>query len=52
MYEHSYHIDFGTKAAAYVDDFMANMNWNSVMKKIPASRSRALACGCSVMLVY
>ena len=27
MYEHAYHIDFGAKAAAYVDQFMANLNW-------------------------
>lgn len=27
MYEHSYHLDFGAKAAAYVDAFMANLRW-------------------------
>ena len=27
MYEHSYHIDYGAKAAAYVDAFMAAINW-------------------------
>ena len=27
MYEHSYHMDYGTKAAAYVDAFMANIDW-------------------------
>src|SRR4051812_50011810 len=27
MYEHAYHMDFGAKAAAYVDRFMANLNW-------------------------
>jgi Fe-Mn family superoxide dismutase len=27
MYEHSYHIDFGAKAAAYVDTFMGAVNW-------------------------
>ena len=26
MYEHSYHMDFGAKAAAYVDAFMNNLN--------------------------
>jgi Fe-Mn family superoxide dismutase len=26
MYEHSYHIDYGAKAAAYVDAFMQNIN--------------------------
>ncbi len=30
MYEHSYHIDFGAKAAAYVDAFMQNINWERV----------------------
>jgi Fe-Mn family superoxide dismutase len=27
MYEHAYHIDFGAKATAYVDQAMANLNW-------------------------
>jgi len=27
MYEHSYHMDYGAKAAAYVDAFMENINW-------------------------
>jgi len=30
MYEHSYHIDFGSNAAAYVDAFMANVAWSKV----------------------
>jgi Fe-Mn family superoxide dismutase len=30
MYEHSYHIDYGARAAAYVDAFMAAINWPSV----------------------
>ncbi len=30
MYEHSYHIDYGAKAAAYVDAFMQNINWENV----------------------
>jgi Fe-Mn family superoxide dismutase len=29
MYEHSYHIDYGAKAAAYVDAFMSNINWGN-----------------------
>lgn len=32
MYEHSYHIDFGAKAAAYVDAYMKNINWNNAAK--------------------
>jgi superoxide dismutase, Fe-Mn family len=27
MYEHSYHIDFGAKAATYVDTFMEAIRW-------------------------
>jgi Fe-Mn family superoxide dismutase len=30
MYEHAYHLDFGAKAAAYVDAFMKNIHWERV----------------------
>ena len=30
MYEHSYHMDFGAKAASYVDTFMAAIRWANV----------------------
>ncbi|SOZ38416.1 superoxide dismutase [Cupriavidus neocaledonicus] len=30
MYEHSYHMDYGAKAAAYVDAFMQNIHWARV----------------------
>jgi Fe-Mn family superoxide dismutase len=29
MYEHSYHIDFGAKAATYVDTFMQAIRWKN-----------------------
>jgi superoxide dismutase, Fe-Mn family len=29
MYEHSYHIDFGAKAASYVDTFMSAIHWSN-----------------------
>jgi len=29
MYEHSYHMDFGAKAASYVDCFMAVIRWEN-----------------------
>lgn len=32
MYEHSYHMDYGAKAAAYVDVFMNNINWENVSR--------------------
>ena len=30
MYEHAYHMDFGANAGAWVDAFMANINWTAV----------------------
>lgn len=30
MYEHAYHLDFGAAAGAYVDVFMAHINWAAV----------------------
>ena len=32
MYEHSYHIDYGAKAVAYVEAFMQNINWANVAR--------------------
>jgi Fe-Mn family superoxide dismutase len=33
MYEHSYHIDYGAKAAAYVDAYMQNINWHDAARR-------------------
>ena len=30
MYEHAYHMDYGAKAASYVDAFMQIINWDTV----------------------
>lgn len=32
MYEHSYHLDYGARAAAYVDAFMRNIRWENVAR--------------------
>ncbi len=32
MYEHAYHMDYGAKAGAYVDAFMATINWGNADK--------------------
>jgi superoxide dismutase, Fe-Mn family len=32
MYEHSYHMDYGARAVAYVDAFMAAINWPNVAR--------------------
>lgn len=37
MYEHAYHMDFGAKAAAYVDAFMQNIRWRAVMQRYAAA---------------
>jgi len=39
MYEHSYHMDYGAKAAAYVDTFMAAINWPNVARAYSELRS-------------
>ena len=39
MYEHSYHIDYGAKAAAYVDAFMQNINWQDVAARYEAANA-------------
>jgi superoxide dismutase len=39
MYEHAYALDFGAKAAAYVDAFMGNIHW----ERIDARYGQALA---------
>ncbi len=39
MYEHSYHMDYGAKAAAYVEAFMRNIHWQRVAAAYHACRS-------------
>ena len=38
MYEHSYHMDFGAKAGAYVDAYMQNIHWNNAAAKLAACK--------------
>lgn len=33
MYEHSYHMDYGTAAARYIDAFFANVHWEEVDRR-------------------
>ncbi len=40
MYEHSYHMDYGTAAARYVDAFMQNVNWDEVNRRTEGSDLR------------
>ena len=41
MYEHSYHIDYGAKAAAYVDAYMQNINWSYAAQQYEQCQRRA-----------
>lgn len=36
MYEHSYHLDYGASAAAYVDAFMRAIDWRAVRRRYDA----------------
>lgn len=52
MYEHAYHMDFGAKAAAYVDAFMKNIRWDAVYRRYGAAVAGdavALAAGIDVL---
>jgi Fe-Mn family superoxide dismutase len=42
MYEHAYHIDFGAKAATYVDAFMRNIDWQSAERRFAAALGKPL----------
>jgi Fe-Mn family superoxide dismutase len=30
MYEHSFHMDYGTQAAKYIDAWFKNLDWEAV----------------------
>lgn len=38
MYEHSYHMDYGSAAARYIDAFMRNVNWEEVDRRHARAR--------------
>lgn len=42
MYEHSYHMDYGSAAAKYVDAFMLNVDWAVVDARYRAVKGIAL----------
>jgi len=39
MYEHSYHMDYGTAAAKYIDAFMANLDWEAIDERFKRARA-------------
>jgi len=38
MYEHSYHMDYGTAAAKYIDAWFANLDWEVVDQRFSRAR--------------
>jgi Fe-Mn family superoxide dismutase len=52
MYEHAYHLDFGAKAAAYVDQIMANLNWERIGARYRAAIGEATAEDHALFLQY
>jgi superoxide dismutase, Fe-Mn family len=40
MYEHAYHIDYGAKAAAYVESFMSAIRWSNTERLFNEATSR------------
>jgi Fe-Mn family superoxide dismutase len=38
MYEHAYHMDYGSAAARYIDAFMRNVNWEEVDRRYGRAR--------------
>jgi len=45
MYEHAYHLDFGAKVAAYVDQAMANLHWDRIGARYRAARGKDMGEG-------
>ena len=43
MYEHSYHMDYGSAAAKYIDAFMLNVNWEEVERRWQNARKMTAA---------
>jgi len=33
MYEHSYHMDYGANARAYIDAFFRNIDWDEANRR-------------------
>ena len=38
MYEHSYHMDYGSAAGRYIDAFMQNVNWEEVNRRVESAK--------------
>ncbi|MFN0119353.1 MAG: superoxide dismutase [Blastocatellia bacterium] len=43
MYEHAYHMDYGSAAAKYIDAFMQNVKWEEINRRLANARKAAAA---------
>ena len=43
MYEHAYHMDYGSAAAKYIDAFMQNVHWEEVERRFVRAQKAAAA---------
>jgi superoxide dismutase, Fe-Mn family len=43
MYEHAYHMDYGSAAAKYIDAFMLNVHWEEVNRRFVGAQKAAAA---------
>lgn len=43
LYEHAYHMDYGAATKAYVDAFLANVQWDEVNRRVGRARGRTPA---------
>ena len=41
MFEHAYHMDYGSNAAGYIDAFMQNVNWDEANRRFEAAKKMA-----------
>jgi Fe-Mn family superoxide dismutase len=41
MYEHAYHMDYGSAAARYIDAFMQNLHWEEVNRRFVTAQKMA-----------
>jgi len=47
IYEHSYHLDYGAKAAAYIDAFMKAISWDGAGRRLAGESTASLALAAS-----
>src|SRR3546814_3428822 len=52
MYEHSYHMDYGATAGAYVDAFLQNIHWPKVAQRYARRDRKSTRLNSSHLCAY